>query len=127
MEATSIPRGDAVVDDGAVSGPTPLDRLPAAGREAAWWPWSSPLAWLPLLLIRLYQRLLSPLLGPTCRFEPSCSRYAAACLRRFGLVRGAYLAMRRILCCHPFHPGGYDPPPSRWFEPGGRATRGGGR
>jgi hypothetical protein len=73
-----------------------------------------------LLLIRLYQVLLSPLLGPTCRFEPSCSRYAAACLRRLGFVRGTYLAVRRILRCHPFHPGGYDPPPSRWPDVGGR-------
>ncbi|MBI5501844.1 MAG: membrane protein insertion efficiency factor YidD [Deltaproteobacteria bacterium] len=85
----------------------------------SWWPWPSPLAVLPLLLIRLYQLLLSPLLGPTCRFEPSCSRYAYACLRRLGFVRGTYLAVRRILRCHPFHPGGYDPPPSRWPDVGG--------
>jgi len=93
--------------------------------DRAWWPWASPLAWLPLLLIRLYQLLLSPLLGPTCRFEPSCSRYAAACLRRFGLVRGGYLAARRILRCHPFHPGGNDPPPARWPHDERAETRGG--
>lgn len=81
-----------------------------------WWH-ISPLAWLPLLLIRVYQWTLSPLLGATCRFEPSCSRYAAECLRRFGLVRGAWLAVRRLLRCHPFHPGGNDPPPERWADP----------
>lgn len=77
----------------------------------------SPLALIPLLLIRLYQWTLSPLLGPTCRFEPSCSRYADACLRRFGFIRGAWLATRRILRCQPFHPGGYDPPPDHWPPP----------
>jgi uncharacterized protein len=69
------------------------------------------IARLLLLLIRAYQLLLSPLLGPSCRFEPSCSRYAAACIREHGALRGGYLAVRRILRCHPFHPGGYDPPP----------------
>jgi putative membrane protein insertion efficiency factor len=64
-----------------------------------------------LWLIRGYQLALSPLLGPSCRFEPSCSRYMAACIERFGAIRGAWLGMRRIARCHPFHPGGYDPPP----------------
>ena len=62
-------------------------------------------------LIRLYQRALSPLLGPTCRFHPSCSHYASTCIERFGALRGGWLATRRLACCHPFHPGGYDPPP----------------
>ncbi|MFO0664439.1 MAG: membrane protein insertion efficiency factor YidD [Polyangiaceae bacterium] len=68
-----------------------------------------------LLLIRLYQRFLSPLLswsGPVCRFEPSCSRYAAACIQDHGALRGGLLSVRRLCKCHPFHPGGYDPPPS---------------
>ncbi|MES1187265.1 MAG: membrane protein insertion efficiency factor YidD [Myxococcales bacterium] len=69
------------------------------------------LARLLMLLIRLYQRVLSPLLGPVCRFEPSCSRYTHECLRLHGAARGSYLGLRRILRCHPFHPGGYDPPP----------------
>jgi putative membrane protein insertion efficiency factor len=127
MEATPIPHGDVAVERDAVSAAEPLPPAGEPERAPSWWPWSSPLAWPALLLILLYQRLLSPLLGPTCRFEPSCSRYAAACLRRFGLVRGAYLATRRILRCHPFHPGGYDPPPARWFDAGGRGSRDGGQ
>ena len=62
-------------------------------------------------LIRVYQLTLSPLLGPCCRFEPSCSRYATACIEHWGVLRGAWLALRRLLRCHPFNPGGYDPPP----------------
>jgi putative membrane protein insertion efficiency factor len=62
-------------------------------------------------LIRLYQWFLSPLLGRVCRFEPSCSRYTVTCLELHGALRGSWLGMRRLLRCHPFHPGGYDPPP----------------
>jgi putative membrane protein insertion efficiency factor len=63
------------------------------------------------LLIRAYQRLISPLLGPRCRFYPSCSHYALEAVERHGALRGAWLAARRILRCHPFHPGGFDPVP----------------
>ena len=66
---------------------------------------------LALLLIRLYQLTLSPLLGPSCRFEPSCSRYAMACIDGHGFLRGGVLAAKRIARCHPWNPGGYDPPP----------------
>lgn len=66
---------------------------------------------LLLGLLRLYRLLLSPLLGNVCRFEPSCSRYATACIERFGAGRGSWLAAKRLCRCHPFHPGGYDPPP----------------
>lgn len=66
---------------------------------------------LVLALIRLYQVTLSPLIGQSCRFEPSCSRYTATCVERFGAMRGSWLGVRRILRCHPFNPGGYDPPP----------------
>lgn len=64
-----------------------------------------------LLLIGGYQRLLSPLLPRACRFYPSCSTYAAEAIERYGPARGLFLAVRRILRCHPFHPGGYDPVP----------------
>ncbi len=71
------------------------------------------IAQLLLLLIRVYQRALSPLLGPVCRFEPSCSRYAATCIERFGALQGSGLALRRVLRCNPLHPGGLDLPPNR--------------
>ncbi|MDQ7819114.1 MAG: membrane protein insertion efficiency factor YidD [Armatimonadota bacterium] len=66
---------------------------------------------LVLLLIRAYQRLISPLLPPRCRFYPSCSAYAAEAVARYGAWRGGVLALRRLLRCHPWHPGGYDPVP----------------
>ena len=60
--------------------------------------------------IRLYQITISPILGPACRFEPSCSRYMVASLRKYGLRRGFARGMGRFLRCHPWDPGGYDPP-----------------
>jgi putative membrane protein insertion efficiency factor len=69
------------------------------------------LARLFVFLIRLYQRILSPLLGPVCRFEPSCSRYAVACIETHGAGKGSLLSLWRLCKCHPFHPGGFDPPP----------------
>jgi putative membrane protein insertion efficiency factor len=66
---------------------------------------------LLLLLIQGYRRLISPLLPPTCRFNPTCSQYALTAIERFGPVKGSWLAARRITRCHPFHPGGYDPVP----------------
>jgi uncharacterized protein len=62
-------------------------------------------------LIRLYQYAISPWLGPSCRFSPSCSSYAAEALKRHGLARGGWLAFRRLLRCNPWHAGGYDPVP----------------
>lgn len=61
--------------------------------------------------IRLYQRLVSPLLGPRCRFEPSCSEYTAQSILRYGPVRGLYLGVRRLLRCHPWSAGGFDDVP----------------
>jgi putative membrane protein insertion efficiency factor len=66
---------------------------------------------LALLLIRFYQKAISPLLGPRCRFFPSCSAYAYGSLYRFGLFLGIYYTIKRLLKCHPFHQGGYDPVP----------------
>ena len=62
-----------------------------------------------LILIRSYQRFLSPCLPPRCRFYPSCSQYAVEAITRYGLLRGLAMALRRLLRCHPFHPGGFDP------------------
>ena len=62
-------------------------------------------------LIHLYRAAVSPFLGATCRYTPSCSHYTETAVRRFGVARGSWLGLRRILRCHPFHPGGYDPVP----------------
>lgn len=64
-----------------------------------------------IVLIRSYQLLLSPLLGNHCRFYPSCSQYAREAIERHGALRGGWLAIRRVLRCHPWHPGGVDPVP----------------
>jgi putative membrane protein insertion efficiency factor len=64
------------------------------------------------LLIRAYQWTISPLLGQRCRFYPSCSNYALEAIRRFGVLHGGWLAARRLGRCHPWHPGGFDPPPA---------------
>lgn len=64
-----------------------------------------------ILLIRVYQWTLSPLIGGVCRFEPSCSHYAVECLRHHGALAGSWLSLKRLARCHPFNPGGYDPPP----------------
>ena len=63
-------------------------------------------------LIRLYQWTVSPLLGPACRFYPSCSSYALEAIERYGVARGGWLAMKRLARCHPFNPGGIDPVPA---------------
>jgi putative membrane protein insertion efficiency factor len=66
---------------------------------------------LILFLLRLYRVALSPLVGPRCRFYPSCSRYAQIAVERHGAAKGSYLAIRRLARCHPWHPGGIDPVP----------------
>jgi putative membrane protein insertion efficiency factor len=64
-----------------------------------------------LVLIRFYQRWISPMLPASCRFYPSCSQYTYQAIEKYGLLRGGWLGLRRIGRCHPFHPGGYDPVP----------------
>ena len=66
---------------------------------------------LLIQLIRAYRLLISPLFPPSCRFQPTCSQYAIEAVERFGALKGSWLAIKRILRCHPFHPGGYDPVP----------------
>jgi len=69
--------------------------------------------WLAAQVVRGYQLLIRPILPAACRFEPSCSEYAREALARHGVARGGALAIRRIIRCHPWNPGGYDPPPAR--------------
>ncbi|MDX9999741.1 MAG: membrane protein insertion efficiency factor YidD [Polyangia bacterium] len=69
-----------------------------------------PLEWLLLAPILLYRLLVSPLLPPACRFTPSCSVYAMESIRKHGPLVGLWRSLKRLLRCHPFHPGGHDPP-----------------
>lgn len=82
-----------------------------------------PITHLPSLfvraLIRLYQWILSPVLGASCRFHPSCSAYGLEAVERFGALKGGWLTIKRIGRCHPWHPGGYDPVPDRRPVPTG--------
>lgn len=84
------------------------------------------MTWLARCAARLlwgYQRALSPLLPRACRFEPTCSEYARQAVLGHGVVRGAWLALRRLVRCHPLHAGGYDPPPVPISGPGGVTAR----
>jgi uncharacterized protein len=71
-----------------------------------------PMKTFLLQLIRAYRNFISPLFPSSCRFQPTCSQYAMEAIATYGSIRGSWLAVRRILRCHPFHPGGYDPVPA---------------
>ena len=73
----------------------------------------SPLQWLITTVIRGYQLLISPILGPRCRFTPTCSHYAIEAIKTHGTMKGSWLALKRILKCHPLHSGGSDPVPPK--------------
>ncbi|MBO4395566.1 MAG: membrane protein insertion efficiency factor YidD [Eubacterium sp.] len=62
-------------------------------------------------IMHVYQRFISPMKRPCCRYYPSCSCYAVEAIEKHGACKGGYLAIRRVFCCHPFHEGGYDPVP----------------
>jgi len=64
-------------------------------------------------LIKIYQKVISPLTPPTCRFYPTCSHYGVEAIQKHGALKGSWLAIRRISKCHPFHEGGFDPVPER--------------
>ena len=81
-----------------------------------------PMRRLVLLLIKGYGYLVSPMLGNNCRFVPNCSRYAADAVRHHGILRGSWLALRRLSRCHPWHEGGFDPVPET--PPFGHEERG---
>ena len=72
---------------------------------------SDIMAKLCMLLIRFYQKFISPFTPPVCRFTPTCSHYAYQAFQKYGFFKGGWLALKRILKCHPFHKGGYDPLP----------------
>ena len=74
---------------------------------------------LPIALIRIYQKAISPLLGAHCRFTPSCSEYAAMAIDDWGFAKGTWLAVKRILSCHPWNEGGLDLPPRNEARPRG--------
>jgi uncharacterized protein len=77
----------------------------------------SAAGWVLVGLLTVYRRFVGPLLGPRCRFYPSCSAYALEAVQLHGAVRGSWLAVRRLGRCHPFHPGGLD------FVPGSEGAR----
>ncbi|PUB09857.1 membrane protein insertion efficiency factor YidD [Paenisporosarcina sp. OV554] len=72
--------------------------------------------YLVIGFFKLYQKIISPLTPPSCRFYPTCSHYGIDAVRKYGAIKGTYLAVKRILRCHPFNEGGYDPVPDEWDE-----------
>lgn len=76
-------------------------------------PFEKILRFILILLIKSYQLMLSPLLGKRCRFHPTCSEYGTEALQTNGVILGGYLILKRIIKCHPWHPGGFDPVPQK--------------
>lgn len=72
--------------------------------------------WCLMCLVRAYQLVIGPFFGHHCRFEPTCSHYSLQALKSHGVIRGLWLSLRRLLKCHPFHPGGFDPVPNQKDE-----------
>ena len=66
-----------------------------------------------ILFIKFYQKFISPLFPAKCRYYPTCSQYTLEAIQEYGAIKGTYLGIKRILRCHPFHEGGYDPVPKR--------------
>ncbi|WP_071661312.1 membrane protein insertion efficiency factor YidD [Rickettsiella grylli] len=64
-----------------------------------------------IFLVQVYSYFISPVIGSCCRFHPTCSKYTQIAIVRYGVCKGMYLSICRLLCCHPWHPGGYDPVP----------------
>jgi len=69
--------------------------------------------YLFLKMIRFYQKFISPIKPPSCRFHPTCSQYGLEAIQRFGAIKGGWLTIKRISKCHPFHKGGFDPVPEK--------------
>ncbi|WP_174495348.1 membrane protein insertion efficiency factor YidD [Salirhabdus euzebyi] len=69
--------------------------------------------YLFIYIIKFYRKFISPMKPPSCRFHPTCSEYGLTAFKRFGFFKGGYLTIKRILKCHPFHDGGYDPVPDK--------------
>lgn len=90
---------------------TTHDTEDQTAQEPVWRP--GPVARVLLVPVNFYRRWISPVLPPSCRFEPSCSAYAVEALSAHGALRGSWLTVRRLLRCGPWHPGGYDPVPPR--------------
>ncbi len=74
---------------------------------------TNPFIYIAIVPVRIYQKLISPLLGPTCRYQPTCSAYMIDALKEWGLIIGLYIGIRRILRCHPWASSGYDPVPTK--------------
>ena len=100
-------QADADLECDLAMTPDASDDDKALAKTSTW----NPLAWFAIFMVRLYQQILSPLLPPSCRYRPTCSQYTLIALRRYGLIKGGWLGLKRISRCHPFRSGGYDPVP----------------